>query len=58
MLNGKPVTMEAIEAVTGSPQFNVVSLLKAKGCKQATGADKEGYRVYGFTPLKRRRGHS
>jgi len=53
MLSGKP-TMEQIEAVTGGAHYNVVSALKAGGCKAITGTDKDGYRVYSFTPPKKR----
>jgi hypothetical protein len=46
------VTMEAVEQVTGSPQYNVVSLLKAAGCKQVSGTDPDGFRLYAFIPPK------
>ena len=49
MLGGKP-TMEAIEQVLGAPQYNVVTLLAAHGCKRVGGTDAKGYAVYGFQP--------
>lgn len=54
MLSGEP-TMEQIEAVLGSPHYNVVTALKKAGCKPVSGTDKDGYRVYSFTlPAKAR----
>jgi hypothetical protein len=52
MMIGSSVTMEAVELVTGAPQYNVVTALKAAGCKQISGTDKDGYRLYAFTAPK------
>jgi hypothetical protein len=51
MLGGK-VTMEQVENLIGAPQYNVVTALKAAGCKQISGTDKDGYRLYAFQPRK------
>jgi hypothetical protein len=52
LLSGHKVTMEQVEAITGSAQYNVVRLLHLAKCRPVTGTDKDGHRLYGFTPAK------